>query len=54
MKVTITKPCRVNVISGEVEVTEGEANRLMILNLAEIKTEIVVPEEKKRKTTRKV
>ena len=35
MKVKIIKPCRVNCLSGEVEVNEVEANRLFLLELAE-------------------
>lgn len=34
MKVKILKPIRVYVIEGEVEVTEQECNRLMLLNAA--------------------
>ena len=55
MKIIITKPCRANILSGEIEVTENEANRLMLLGLAEIRTERIEPEkETKKKTTRKV
>ena len=35
MKVKILKPIRVYVIEGEVEVTEQECKRLMLLNAAE-------------------
>lgn len=35
MKVIITKPIRVNCLSGEVEVTEIEAERLAILGAIE-------------------
>ena len=34
MKVKINKPCRVNLLSGEVEVTKEEADRLFLLGLA--------------------
>ena len=53
MKIRITKPCRVNVLSGEVEVSNQEANRLFILGLAEVETEKetrTVKEKKTRKT----
>ena len=39
MKVLINKPCRVNVLSGEVEVDQTEAIRLFLLGLAEVKKE---------------
>ena len=51
MKVKITKPCRVNLISGEVEVTKQEFERLSVLGLIDT-TEKEVPEVEK-KTTRK-
>jgi len=51
MKITITKPCRVNLISGEVEVTKQEYERLSVLGLIDT-TEKEVPEVK-TKVTRK-
>lgn len=45
MKVKITKPCRVNVIGGEVEVSEQEYKRLLALGAAEI----VIKKETNRK-----
>lgn len=51
MKVRITKPCRVNLISGEVEVSKQEYERLSVLGLIDT-TEKEVPEVK-TKTTRK-
>lgn len=56
MKVRITKPTRVNLLSGEVEVSEQEYNRLLILGAAEPLTEKEMretPEAEKKKTTRK-
>ena len=54
MKVRINKPCRVNILSGEVEVTEQEANRLLTMSLIdsleERETRIVEKETKTRKT----
>lgn len=53
MKVKINKPCRVNLLSGEVEVTKEEADRLFLLGLAqpeERETRIVEKETKTRKT----
>ena len=52
MKVKITKPCRVNLISGEVEVTKQEFERLSVLGLIDTTTEKEVPEVK-TKVTRK-
>ena len=56
MKVKITKPIRVNCISGECEVTEQEYNRLLLLNavepLVEKKT-VEKPESAIEKQTRK-
>ena len=44
MKVRITKPTRVNLLSGEVEVTDIEYNRLMLLGAVEpVIEEAVVP-----------
>lgn len=51
MKITITKPCRVNLISGEVEVTKQEYERLSVLGLTDT-AEKEVPEVK-TKVTRK-
>lgn len=56
MKVRITKPTRVNLLSGEVEVSEQEYNRLLILGAAEplIEKEMrETPEVEKKRTTRK-
>ena len=53
MKVRIDKPCRVNLLSGEVEVSETEYKRLMILGLVSKTAEKETPEEKTQKTTRK-
>lgn len=59
MRVTITKPMRVNCLSGEVEITEQEYKRLLILNAIEEKAEkpflnekesIETPEKEKRIT----
>ena len=52
MKVKITKPCRVNLLSGEVEVTEQEFHRLQILGLIDTVEKKEIPEVKE-KTTRK-
>lgn len=52
MKVKITRPIRVNILSGEVEVTEQEYNRLLVLNAIEVAEEREIPEKQKR-TTRK-
>ena len=56
MKVKITKPTRVNLISGEVEVTDVEYNRLTLLGAVEPvieKEKIEVPEKKAERKTRK-
>lgn len=50
MKVFIKKPIRVNIISGEVEVTEQELRRLVLLDACEFIEERETPE---KKTTRK-
>ena len=53
MKVKITKPCRVNLISGEVEVTKQEYERLSVLGLIEPNEKAVQSEEKVVKRKRK-
>lgn len=54
MKVKINKPARVNLLSGEVEVTESEFARLKLLGLCvEEKETRELPEAKIEKTTRK-
>lgn len=56
MKVRITKPTRVNLLSGEVEVTGIEYNRLMLLGVGEPvieKEQREVPEQKVERKTRK-
>lgn len=56
MKVRITKPTRVNLLSGEVEVSDVEYNRLMLLGAVEPvieKEKIEVPEQKAERKTRK-
>ena len=56
MKVRITKPTRVNLLSGEVEVTDIEYNRLMLLGACEPvieKEQREVPEQKVERKTRK-
>ena len=56
MKVRITKPTRVNLLSGEVEVTDIEYNRLMLLGVGEPvieKEQREVPEQKVERKTRK-
>lgn len=53
MKIRITKPCRVNVLCGEVVVTNQEAERLFLLGLAEIDSEKETRTEAKEKKTRK-
>lgn len=48
MKVKITKPTRVNLLSGEVEVTDVEYNRLVLLGICEPlieKKQIEIPEK---------
>lgn len=56
MKVKITKPIRINCLSGECEVTPQEYNRLLLLNaiepLMEKKT-VEIPEAAIEKQTRK-
>lgn len=52
MKVKITRPIRVSILSGEVEVTEQEYNRLLVLDAIESAEEREIPEKQKR-TTRK-
>lgn len=52
MKVKITKPCRVNLISGEVEVTRQEYERLSVLGLIDT-TEKEVPEVKTKVARKK-
>ncbi|MBR2653962.1 MAG: hypothetical protein IKD59_05335 [Lachnospiraceae bacterium] len=44
MRVKITQPCRVNILSGDVEVNEQEYQRLLVLNLV-AKEEKRIPEE---------
>lgn len=51
MRVRITKPCRVNLLSGEVEVSEMEYKRLLTLKL--IDTEAKETPEVEKKQTRK-
>ena len=50
MKIRITKPIRVNALGGEVEVSDEEFKRLLLLGAAEPlivkKTEKVVKEKK--------
>lgn len=54
MKVKINKPARVNLLSGEIEVSEAEFHRLMLLNLIDIPKETREhPEAKVEKATRK-
>ena len=53
MKLKITKPIRVNVLSGEVEVDVNEAARLFLLNAAEPVLDKREIPEKETKTTRK-
>ena len=52
MKVKIIKPARVNLLSGECEVTKQEADRLFLLGLA-VCENAKMPEEKIEKKTRK-
>lgn len=50
MKVTLTKPTRVNALAGTVEVDETEAERLFILGVAEpVKEKPTAKREKKTK-----
>lgn len=56
MKVKINKPCRVNLLSGEIEVTKAEADRLFLLGLAEPEereTRIITEKETKTRKTKK-
>ncbi len=51
MKVTLTKPTRVNALAGTVEVDETEAARLFILGVAEpVKENETAKREPKKKT----
>ena len=50
MKVRITKPIRVNVLGGEVEVTQFEFDRLVLLGAAEPMEVREIPEVPKRQT----
>lgn len=50
MKVTITKPIWTNVQSGEVEVTQEEFDRLVLLGAAEPMEVREIPEVPKRQT----
>ena len=56
MKVKITKPMRVNLLCGEVEVSEFEYNRLVTLGAIEplIEKEKIETPEMEKRTTRKV
>lgn len=53
MKVKITKPIRVNLLSGEVEVSEQEYERLLIMGAIDIVEERETPEAEKRTTRKK-
>ena len=55
MKVKLTKPTRVKCLSGEVEVTNAEAARLFLLNVAEpaTKEKKEIPEKAERTTRKK-
>lgn len=53
MKVIITKPIRLNVLSGVVEVTEQEFRRLQVFNAAEVIEERETPERTEKKVTKK-
>lgn len=56
MKVRITKPTRVNLLCGEVEVSDIEYQRLMLIGAIEPVVEkktIEVPEQKVERKTRK-
>lgn len=50
MKVRITKPTWVNILGGEVEVTQVEYDRLMLLGAAEPMELREVPEVQKKQT----
>lgn len=52
MKVKITKPIRVNCLCGEVEVTEQEYERLLVLGVID-SVEVRETPEVEKKTTRK-
>ena len=52
MKVKITRPIRVKCLSGEVEVTQQEYERLQRMGAIEVADEREIPEKQKR-TTRK-
>lgn len=52
MKVKITRPIRVNALAGEVEVSEQEYNRLVVLNAIEV-VEVRETPEIEKKTTRR-
>lgn len=47
MKVKLNKPCRVNLLSGEAEVTEVEYNRLKLLGVID-ETPVAEPKKKKK------
>lgn len=53
MKVKLICPSRVNALSGEFEVTKDEANRLLLLGVAEVIEEKETPEKAKRTTRKK-
>lgn len=53
MKVKITKPIRVNLLSGEVEVSEQEYERLLIMGAIDTVDERETPETEKRTTRKK-
>ena len=50
MKVKITKPIWFNILGGEAEVTEQEADRLFLLGAAEPMEERQIPEVQKKQT----
>ena len=52
MKVKLKRPIRVNCLSGEVEVTQQEYERLLRMGAIEVADEREIPEKQKR-TTRK-
>lgn len=49
MKVIIKRPIRVNIISGEVEVTDQELRRLVLLDACEFIEERETPEKKAKR-----
>lgn len=53
MKVTITKPIRLNCLCGEVEVTQQEYERLLLLGAVDPTEKAVQSEEKIVKRKRK-